>query len=320
MAAPVPRGNLPGPLFPRLLLGLSVKMNLDGEALANRLLNSGLSLLLNLPHASRGARSALQQRIDSLLELLERGLALDLLAIDEEGRRRIHLEHLGRVFLISDELVEQRLVVEAGLDLLLAEAGLLADPRQRLRGVLHHPVGLRTEQEIDDGKIFAGVAVGDAARQHRTGRRLDVERELTEDVTDLAGVDELRLDLREYVGVEGRAVRAGHRGVFGDRDLGVRGSERHVRQRHRLGDIGGALGQRFADQPQRRERAEGRQAGQGQGGGCEGAARDGDQRSAPDLARLAPETHEMWLFASLKQLWRQWPETTPGPRENVNFA
>ena len=31
---------------------------------------------------------------------------------------------------------------EAVLDLLLAEAGLLADPGQRLRGVLHHPVVL----------------------------------------------------------------------------------------------------------------------------------------------------------------------------------
>jgi hypothetical protein len=43
MAVPLPRGNLRGPLFPRLLLGLSVKMNLDGEQLANQLLIRGLN-------------------------------------------------------------------------------------------------------------------------------------------------------------------------------------------------------------------------------------------------------------------------------------
>ena len=47
MAAPVPRGNLPRPLFPRLLLGLSVKMNLDGEAFANQVLSSDLNGLSN---------------------------------------------------------------------------------------------------------------------------------------------------------------------------------------------------------------------------------------------------------------------------------
>ena len=47
MAAPAPRGNLPGPLFPRLLLGLSVKMNLDGEARANQVFIDGLNALSN---------------------------------------------------------------------------------------------------------------------------------------------------------------------------------------------------------------------------------------------------------------------------------
>ena len=47
MAAQVARGNRPEPLFPRLLLGLSVKMNLDGEAFTNRVLNSDLNGLSN---------------------------------------------------------------------------------------------------------------------------------------------------------------------------------------------------------------------------------------------------------------------------------
>src|SRR3984957_16017818 len=63
--------------------------------------------------AGRIRRSALQQRIDPLGKFLVRSLALDLLAIDEEGRRRIHLQHVGGVFLIGGELVEHRLVREA---------------------------------------------------------------------------------------------------------------------------------------------------------------------------------------------------------------
>ena len=95
------------------------------------------------------------------------------------------------IFLVGGDLVEQRLVLQAVLDLLLAQAGLLADPRQRLRGVLHHPVVLLPEQEVDDGEIFRRVVLGDAARQHRAGRGLDVEREFAEHVADLAGVDDI---------------------------------------------------------------------------------------------------------------------------------
>ena len=163
------------------------------------------------------------------------------------------LQHVGGVFLVGGDLVEQRLVLQAIVDLLLAEAGLLADPGQRFRGVLHHPVALLPEQHVDDREIFRGIVLGDAARQHRAGGGLDVEREFAEDVADLAGVDVFRLDLRKHGFVEGRAMRAGHRGEFGDRHRGVGGAERHVRQRYRLGDVGGALRHRVRDQPERRE-------------------------------------------------------------------
>src|SRR5665647_2221064 len=53
-----------------------------------------------LAATTRGSdRSALLQRLDLLVEFLERGLALDLLAIDEERRRRIDLQHIIGVFL-----------------------------------------------------------------------------------------------------------------------------------------------------------------------------------------------------------------------------
>src|SRR5229473_3167822 len=59
--------------------------------------------------ARQGAESALQERLDLLIEFLERGLALDHLAVDEEGRRGIDLQHFAGVLLIGGDLVEQRL-------------------------------------------------------------------------------------------------------------------------------------------------------------------------------------------------------------------
>src|SRR5712671_4846934 len=86
--------------------------------------------------ASGASESAFQQGFDALVEFLEALFALDHLAIDEKGRRRIHLQHFGGELLIGRDLVEQRLILEAFLDRLLAQSGLQADPRQRLGGVL----------------------------------------------------------------------------------------------------------------------------------------------------------------------------------------
>src|SRR3979409_1584115 len=74
-------------------------------------------------HARRDSgfvQSALEKRLDALVKFLERGLALDLLAIDEKGRRRIDLQHLAGVLLVGGDLVEQCLILQAILDLLLA--------------------------------------------------------------------------------------------------------------------------------------------------------------------------------------------------------
>src|SRR5437899_859126 len=93
----------------------------------------------NLPGTSE---LAFQQGLKALVEFLEPCVALDQLAIDEEGGRRIDLQNVGGVLLIGGDLVEQRLILEAVLDRLLAQPGLLADPRQGLGGVLDHPVVL----------------------------------------------------------------------------------------------------------------------------------------------------------------------------------
>src|SRR4051795_5072335 len=65
----------------------------------------------NESNASGGLESALQQGFDALFEFLEALFALDHLAVDEKGRRRIHLQHLGGEFLVGRDLVEQRLVL-----------------------------------------------------------------------------------------------------------------------------------------------------------------------------------------------------------------
>src|SRR3954447_22702789 len=78
-----------------------------------------------------------QERLDPLVQLLERHRALEPLAIDKEGRRRIDLYGLHRVALVGGELVEQRLVLHAGLDVLPAHAVELADETQCVLGLAH---------------------------------------------------------------------------------------------------------------------------------------------------------------------------------------
>jgi len=83
MAASRLEGNGPNGFFPSLLLGLSAQMNLDRKPPENQHLSGDSMFPAN---ADRRGRSALEQRIDPLLELLDRGLAFDLLAVNEEGR------------------------------------------------------------------------------------------------------------------------------------------------------------------------------------------------------------------------------------------
>src|SRR5258708_2365585 len=72
----------------------------------------------------------LQKRFYLLVPFLERHGAFESLAIDEEGRRRIDLQDLVGELLIGGVLVEQRLILCAGLDSLFAQPGLFADQLQ----------------------------------------------------------------------------------------------------------------------------------------------------------------------------------------------
>jgi hypothetical protein len=79
--------------------------------------------------------------------------------------------------LIGSKLIQQGLILLAGLDRLFAHPVQFADRLQGVFGLVHQPV-LLFEQGVDGAQIFLGIVVGDAARQHRSGRSLDIEREL----------------------------------------------------------------------------------------------------------------------------------------------
>ena len=80
--------------------------------------------------SQRSASLLLEKRVDHLRELAYRRVADEPLAVDEEGRRRIHAEHLAGMLAIRLELVEKGLIAQALVVALLGEADLLGDDEQ----------------------------------------------------------------------------------------------------------------------------------------------------------------------------------------------
>src|SRR5438046_2953564 len=110
------------------------------------------------------------------LERLDSRLPLILLAVDEEGRGRVDAELLGRGEAASRNLVLDRLVAEAGVELLLADPGETNELFQSGAPILgDHPFFLRLEQRLDQREEALGR---DAARQHLGPQRRLVEREI----------------------------------------------------------------------------------------------------------------------------------------------
>src|SRR5690348_2787288 len=72
--------------------------------------------------------SGLLRGLERLLERVVGLSADDLLAVDEEGRRRVDAELLLALEPHGDDLVRELLVLEAGLDLVLAETAELGYP------------------------------------------------------------------------------------------------------------------------------------------------------------------------------------------------
>src|SRR5579871_6763570 len=83
--------------------------------------------------------SSLEQRCKDLVEFFDRHCARMLFAVYEECWCRIDLELLRAPISHLLDLGEQRLVVDARLETLLREAGLLGDGEQRRNRFAHCP-------------------------------------------------------------------------------------------------------------------------------------------------------------------------------------
>ena len=165
-------------------------------------------------------------------------VALQPLAVDEEGGRRIHLEDLIAPRPGIHDLFEQVLVGEAFVELVLGHAGLARDQQELVLavGAGNRPGCLGREQGVDHREV---AVVSGAARQHEGGDREIIEGELAQDIAGLSGVDIFGFDLRQDRRLEQGAVRAGHRGVFHDGIGRIRRPHHHLRERaggHQVGN------------------------------------------------------------------------------------
>jgi hypothetical protein len=142
-------------------------------------------------------------------------IALQPLAVDEEGRCGIDLKLVMGYLARLHDLAEQLLVGEALVELVLGDAGLPRDLQELILGVDsgNSPVLLRREHGVDHGII---AVVAGAAGEHEGGGGEVVERELAQHVAGLARVDIFGFELREDLSLELRAVRTGHGGVLHD--------------------------------------------------------------------------------------------------------
>src|SRR5581483_3253563 len=134
----------------------------------------------NAPLLVSSRSSALQNRGEGLVELVERGRGVHLLAIDEEGRRGVDAEGVGGTRADGRDVVQQLLVGEALLERLLGETRLLGDFQELGLGVAAHegPLVLLGEERGDEGER---LAVARAAGEHRGRSRQVVQRELAHD-------------------------------------------------------------------------------------------------------------------------------------------
>src|SRR6266700_5423670 len=172
--------------------------------------------------------SRLEIGLEQLLRLLEIHLAAMDRSVDEKSRRRVHAELLRPALTHPIDAVEHLLIRQALVEALLGEAQLLGDGEQlRQRIASERPLLLRLEQRVDDVVIF----VARAPRQHEARRRQRVERELAQDVADLAGVDVFRFQRRIDFDGEIRAMAAGHRRIFDQRNRRLGAAQRLLAER-----------------------------------------------------------------------------------------
>ena len=200
----------------------------------------------------------------SLASNSSQGMLLDLLAVDQEGRRRIDAVGLGVLLVLRHQRLGERAVLHAGVHLARRSARPAGRCRRACRSIACSSVCRQpsspacANSSVDDAEVAVGRR---AAGDHRRPEARLVEVDLAEDQPHLAGVDVVRLDLREDVRVEGRAVRAGEHRVLDQRHRRVRVAHAH------LGDRARCACASAAGAAARRRRARRRGSGGGSGSG-----------------------------------------------------
>src|SRR5580704_5893635 len=230
------RLDLPQPLGPTMPVNPgsmknSVGSTKDLKPLSLRRVNFKVSFLLHPPFG----RLLLHQGIENFLKLVIGYFACMRGAVDEEGGSRIDVVFGLTFHPIRVDKSKILRILGAGLDFLTRktrEASHLTKPfeyvlpRQLIVVVdILYPVHLILEQEINEGKILIPrQAAGD--RGGHAGRA--VQGIFAEHHSHLAGVDVILVQLGNDVLLESGTMRAGHGGVFDDRDRCRGGATHHV--------------------------------------------------------------------------------------------
>ena len=146
--------------------------------------------------------------------------------VDEKCRRALDAKFFAGEFKTLDHLLFQHAFFHAWLELRPRDACRLADLGDRQQGRFRPaPLAEAGEQGVLHGQEpLRPGAMGEDRRLHRR----PVQRKITEHESHMAGVDISRLQGREYLFVEHRAVRAVEGIIFDHGDRRVRLPERHV--------------------------------------------------------------------------------------------
>ncbi len=115
------------------------------------------------------------------------------------------------------ESVEELFVIEAGDEGFFADARLSREAFECAHAILGEgPFGLLLKQDFEEGQKAFGVEplfvfiARDAARDHRGGGRPGVERKFAENESDFARIDIIFFQAGIGLGMELRAMAAGH--------------------------------------------------------------------------------------------------------------
>src|SRR5690606_18343876 len=109
------------------------------------------------------------------------------LSVNEESRRCTHAKILRSTLHRSSHIIEKLLVRQASLEGLLCKTGKFCNLQESRFAVLGgRPLLLLLEENVDHREVPVFRC---AARQHESGSRARIERELTEDEPCLARID-----------------------------------------------------------------------------------------------------------------------------------